>query len=240
MSSEAQRLALLEATLVGAAAAQAGRRRRRRRRSVILAAVVAPLVLVAAGSVARTGTVRGVDHNLSALRDDRLTAPGTPAGTLMRAIGARPRDRESERSWRVGTQRVIGYTTPSGMFCFRFVALTGGCLSRDTLTDARPLGATVDHLNRHVRVYGLATDDVVGVTVRAQSVTRRAAMGRNAFYLQFDSPDGGRGFTLTLIAHLRDGGIRRMHIPIAETDIRPPKALPALPGALTPIEDTAA
>ena len=68
----------------------------------MLAVVVAPLVLVAAGSLARTGTLRGVDHNLSTLRDDRLAAPGQPAGTLCGSLGARPRARGNERTWPVG------------------------------------------------------------------------------------------------------------------------------------------
>jgi hypothetical protein len=136
---------------------------------------------------------------------------------------------------------VIGYTTPSGTFCFRFVALTGGCLSRDTLTDARPLAPTVDHLDSRVRIYGLATDDVVGVTVRTAWVTRRAAMGRNAFYVQMNSPEARGGFTLTLVAHLRGGKSREMRILVSDTESsRPKQALPALPGALSPVEDTAA
>jgi hypothetical protein len=240
VSGETDRLAMLEATLVGAAAVQAGRRRRRRRRRVILAAVVAPLVLVAAGSVARTGTFRGVDHNLSVLRDDRLASPDGSAARIAGSVGARPRDRESERSWRVGTQRVIGYTTPSGTFCYRFVTLGAGCLSRATLTHAQPLNPTVDHLNGRIRIYGFATDDVTGVSVQAPGLTRRAAMGRNAFYLQMNSLGGGRGFTLTLRAHLRDGGIRRMRVWVAAMDTPLPQALPPLPGALTPVEDTAA
>jgi hypothetical protein len=239
VSGETERLALLESTLVRAAGVQAGRRRRRRRRGVVLAAVAAPLVLVAAGSVARTGSFRGVDHNLSALRDDRLAAPAGAAARLAGPVGARSRDRESERSWLVGTQRVIGYTTPSGRFCYSFVALTAGCLSRATLTRAHPLNPSLDRMTGRVRIYGLAADDVIGVTVRTNGVTRRAAMGRNAFYLQLNSLGGGRGFTLTVVAHLRDGGIRQMRIPVGEMET-PPKALPALPGALAPVEDTAA
>jgi hypothetical protein len=240
VSGETERLAMLEATLVGAAAAQADRRRRRRRRGVLAAAVVAPLVLLATGSVARNGVFRGVDHNFSTLRDDRLEAPAGTAAKLAGAVGARPRDRESERSWRVGPQRVIGYTTPSGTFCYRFVALAAGCLSREALTNARPLIPTVDHMAGLVRIYGLATNDVIGVTARTHGVTRRAAMGRNAFYFQMNSLGGRRGFTLTLVAHLRDGGTRQMRVLVGDMDRRLPRALPALPGALAPVEDTAA
>jgi hypothetical protein len=240
VSAEAERLASLEATLVGAAGVQADRRRRRRRRAVVLAAVVAPVVLVAAGSVARTGVLRGVDHNLSTLRDDRLEAPPGAASKLAGVLGARSRDRDSERSWRVGSQRVIGYTTPSGKFCYSFVALTGGCISGGMLTHAHPLNPTIEHSAALVRIYGLAADDVIGVTVRAHGVRQRAALGRNAFYFQMNSLGARQGFTLTLVAHLRDGGIRRMRIPIAEVDTRPSKTLPALPGVFTPAEDTAA
>jgi hypothetical protein len=240
VSGESERLAMLEAALVGAAAAGATRRRRRRRRGVILAAVVAPLVLVAAGSVARTGAVRGVDHNLSALRDDRLAAPASATAKVTGATGSRPRDRESERSWHVGPQRVVGYTTASGRFCYLFVALAGGCLSRAGLTHARPLNPTVDHMAGLLRVYGLATDEVIGVTIRTHGVTRRAAMGRNAFYFQLNSPQGRRGLTLTLMAHFRDGGLRLVRVPVGEMDNRLPRALPALPGASALVEATAA
>jgi hypothetical protein len=240
MSAETERLGQLEATLVGAAGVQAGRRRRRRRRRVVLVAVVAPLVLVAAGSVARTGSVKGVDHDLSALRDDRLAAPAGAAAQLTGALGARSRDRESERSWLVGSQRVVGYTTPSGKFCYSFVALTGGCLSGETLTNAHPLNPTIEHSTGVLRIYGLAADAVTVVTVRARGVRRRAALGRNAFYCQMNSLGGRQGFTLTLVAHLRDGRSRQMRIPVGDMNTRPSKTLPTLPGVLTPVEDTAA
>jgi hypothetical protein len=240
VSAETERLALLEATLVGAAAVQARRRQRRRRRALVLAVVIAPLALAAAGSVARTGVLKGVDHNLSTLRDDRFAAPAGAAAKLAGALGARSRDRQSERRWRVGSQRVVGYTTPSGRFCYSFVALTGGCLAGETLTNAHPLNPTIEHPGGLVRIYGLAADEVIGVTVRAGAVRRRAALGRNAFYFQMNSPGGRQGFTLTLVAQLRDGAFRQMRIPVGEMDTRPSKMLPRLPGVLTPVEDTAA
>jgi hypothetical protein len=240
VSSEAEGLARLEAALAGAASVQAGRLRRRRRRGAVLAVVVAPLVLLAAGSLARTGTLSGVDHNLSTLRDDRLAAPAGAAGTLSGSLGVRSRTREDVRTWTVANRRVVGFVSRGGTFCYSFTGLSGGCLTKTALTPARPLNPATDRLVHGFRVYGLAADDVIGVTVRAHGVTRRATISHNTFYLQVDSPAIARGFTLTLLAHLRDGKTRRMSIPVADSDNPTRKTLPALPGALAPVEDTAA
>jgi hypothetical protein len=240
VSGEAERLATLETALMGAAATQASRRRRRRRRGVVLAAVVAPLVLAAAGSVAGMGVLRGVDHNLSTLRDDRLSAPPRAVAGIEASLGARSRDGESTREWYVGPQRVVGYTTPAGRFCYTFVARAGGCLSRAALTPGRPLNLNVDSHVSPIRLYGLASDDVIAVTVVDRGVTRSAALAHNAFYFQFAAAGGRRGFALTIVAHMRGGATRRMRVPIGEPAAKPSKTLPALPGALPPVETTAA
>jgi hypothetical protein len=240
VSLELERLARLETTLVGAAATQATRRRRRRRRSVVLAVVVAPLVLVAAGSVARVGTLRGVDHNLSVLRDDRVAAPPGAVDKLSGSLGARSSDGESERSWLVGRQRVEAYRTRSGRFCFGFSGTAGGCFTKTGLTSGRPLDPTADRVARGFRVYGVAADEVTSVTLAVRGVTHRVALSRNAFYLQVDSPVGPQRFTLTLLAHLRDGETTQMRIPVADSRTPTMTIHPALPDALSSVEDTAA
>jgi hypothetical protein len=239
MSSEAERLARLEAALVGAASARL-RRRRRRRRAIVVGSVAAPLVLLAGGSLARTGALHGVDHDLSTLRDDRLAAPAAAAATISSALGARSRGRGGERSWTVANRRVVGFTSSSGGFCYSFTGLSGGCLAVSGLTPSRPLNPASDRLANGFRVYGLAADDVIGVTVRVHGQTRRATISHNSFYLQVASSAVARRFTLTLLAHLRDGKTRRMSIPVADGGTPTRKTLPALPGALAPVEDTAA
>ena len=236
-----ERLAMLEATLVGAAAARppppattAPQRHPGRR-----------------GRAARAPRRRvgGQDRGLPWRGSQSLGATGRPPrspGLRQRkarasAAGAGPRDRESERSWQVGTQRVIGYTTPSGRFCFRFVALTGGCLSRDTLTAARPLGPH-RRSSRRRRAHLWARDgrcgrrhcaDILGDTTRSNGpqrllctdeFTRRP--GRIYAYPRRTSPRWG------IQADARPG---------TETESSlPNNALPVLPGALSPVEDTAA
>ncbi len=237
MTGAENRLAALERTLVGAAAEQAGRLRRRRRRAVALAALAAPLALAAAGSVAATGFFAGVDRHLSSLRDERLeTPPGVIAG-MQGAAGARPRDAASGRTWLVAGQRVVGYTTRSGGFCFRFVELAGGCLARDTLSPARPLDVMTDNGPGEFRVYGLAADEVTAITLHARGVTRRVAMGRNAFFLDEPALGTRRSFDATLVVRLRDGTART--VPIRIGGPSPAKRLPVLPGSL-PVANTAA
>jgi hypothetical protein len=135
---------------------------------------------------------------------------------------------------------VTGYVTASGRHCYAFAELPGGCLSAARLTSARPLNPSVEGGSGPFRIYGIAADDVVAVSVRARGVSGRAAMGGNAFYFQMHSPGAHRRFTLTLVAHLRDGTSKQMHIAIGMTATSTRKILPALPGASTPVEDTAA
>jgi hypothetical protein len=233
------RLAALEGTLVAAAEEQARRHRRRHRRAVVLMVIAAPLVLAAAGSVAATGLFfRGVDQNLSALRDERLLAPTAQAAKIAPALGARPRDRRSERSWRVGGRRVVGYTTPAGSFCFMFSGLGGGCLQAHVLGTATPVDATTVNGVGVLDVFGLATDSVTSIGVRLHGVTHRATMSHNAFL--FESALGGKDtLSLTLIVKFRDGTTRR--VPMRADGATLPRfhPQPRLPGALAPIGDTA-
>jgi hypothetical protein len=233
------RLAALEGTLVAAAEEQAGRHRRRHRRAVVLMVIAAPLVLAAAGSVAATGLFfRGVDQNLSALRDERLLAPTAQAAKITSAVGARPRDRRSERSWRVGGRRVVGYTTPAGSFCFMFSGLGGGCLQAHVLGTATPVDATTVNGVGVLDVFGLATDSVTSIGVRVHGVTHRAAISHNAFL--FESALGGKDtLALTLIVKFRDGTTRQ--VPMRADGATLPRfhPQPRLPGALAPVGDTA-
>ena len=175
-TSETGRLAALERTLVGPRPQQAERRRGRARRAVILAAVAAPLILVAAGSVAATGVLGGIDP--------RLAACAQSASAL--APGQSP-------SPRAGSSRDIASAsrTPGGSFCFRFGRTHGRVSRNPALTPDAGRPAT-DNGPATFRVYGLAVDGVTAISVRARGVTRRAVMGRNAFYLEEDSL-GGRG-----------------------------------------------
>lgn len=116
----------------------------------------------------------------------------------------------------------------------------GGCLAVAAPTACRPLDPASDGLAHGVRVYGLADDDAVGVTVQVHGLTRRATISHDTFSLQVASSAVTRRFTLTLLAHLRDGKIRRMSIPVADGGHPTSETLPALPGALAPVEDTAA
>jgi hypothetical protein len=234
------RLAALEGTLVAAAEAQAARHRRRRRRAVVLMVIAAPLVLAAAGSLAATGLFfQGVDQNLSALRDERLLAPTAQAAKITSALGARPRDRQSERSWRIGDRRVVGYTTRAGSFCFIFSGLGGGCLQAHVLGTATPVDTTVVYGVGVLDVFGLATDTVTSVGVRVHGVTHDAAMSHNAFLFESDSLGGKDSLALTLIVKFRDGTTRR--VPMRADGATLPRfhPQPRLPGALAPIGDTA-
>jgi hypothetical protein len=118
--------------------------------------------------------------------------------------------------------------------------LGGGCLAVAAPTPSRPLDPATDRLAHGVRVYGLAADDVIGVTVRAHGPTRRATISHDTFSLQVVSSAVTRRFTLTLLGHLRDGKTRRMSIPVADGGHPTRETLPVLPGALAPVEDTAA
>jgi hypothetical protein len=118
--------------------------------------------------------------------------------------------------------------------------LGGGCLAVAAPTPSRPLDPATDRLAHGVRVPGLAADDVLGVTVRVHGLTRRATISHHSFSLQVAASEVERRFTLTLLAHLRDGETRRMSIPVADGGHPTRETLPALPGALAPVEDTAA
>lgn len=239
-AGETSRLAALERTLVGAAAQLAQRRKQRRRRTLVLAALAAPLVLAAAASVAATGTFfGGVDLQLATLRDDRLAARPGEVTTLTRAVDALPRDRASERAWLVAGHRVMGYTAANGSFCYQFRGLTGGCLQPGVLTSDYPLDASLDYGPQTFRVYGIATDDVVAVSLRAQGVTLRATVKRNAFFLEKTSFGGTRGFSATLIAGMRDGTTRRLPLRVGGIDRSAWKPAPRFPG-LVPGAHTAA
>jgi hypothetical protein len=237
---EASRLAALERTLVGAAAGQAQRRRLRRRRAVVLLALAAPLMLAAAAALAAThGVFDGIDQQLATLRDDRLIPRTEPSARLSEALGAVPRDRASERAWFIAGQRVSGYTTASGSFCYVFGTLTGGCLQPGELSAANPVAPTVEHGPEGFRVYGLAMDGVTAVSLRARGVTWPALVAHNTFYLQVNVLRGSGGFRGTLIVRMRGGAIRRVPLRVSG-GIRPTqKFLPAFPGAM-PVGDTAA
>jgi hypothetical protein len=239
VSAGEHRLAALERVLVGAAAEQAVRRQRRRRRTAVLAALAAPLVLAAAGSMAATGFFDSVDTDLATLRDERLDVRAGAISGLASAAGSRPRAGASGRSWIVGGKRVIGYTTPNGRFCFRFVGFTGGCLSKHALSAKSPLAPMIDNRPGEFRVYGLAMDGVVAVSLQAHGVTRPAIVGPNAFFLEVPSLGSRRSFLATLIARFSDGTTRRQPIRVGGFDSGTAKPLPALPG-LRPAEDAAA
>ena len=237
---EVARLAQLERTLVAAASRQVQRRRFRRRRHVVMLAVAAPLVLAVAGSVASTqGFFGGVDQQLSALRDDRLVSPTAPRARLFDALGALPRDQESSRSWLVAGRRVTGYTTRGGSFCFRFGPFTGGCINPGELSSASPVAVTLDYGPDDVPRLRPCLRRRDGDRAAAGGVTRPRAPGRNAVYLEDDSLGGIRGFSGTLVVHLRGGGVTRLPLRSAG-GLRPSKKfLPIFPGIM-PAGNTAA
>jgi hypothetical protein len=231
--TETAQLAALERTLVGAAARQAVRRRYRRRLIVGLA-VAAPLLLAVAGSVASTHGLfgRGVDQQFSALRDDRLITLAPPSDDLSDALGALPRDRASRRSWVISGQRITGYTTPRGRFCFLFGPLTGGCVQPGELSPPTPVSYSMDFGPTTFRIYGLAYDGVTGISLRARGLTRPVHVVRNALYLSERSFAGGPEFNGTLIVHLRGGAVTRMRVHIAGGHRPTGKVLPLLPGVM--------
>jgi len=237
---EVSRLARLERTLVGAAGREAQRRRIRRRRAIVLCVVAAPLALAAIASIAATrGYLGGVDEQFGALRDDRLIPATGPSAQLTDELGARPRDRSSQRAWVVSGQRVVGYTTPGGSFCYVFGSLTGGCLQPGQLTPATPISPTVEYGPRTFRIYGLAMDGVTSISLTARGATWRGNLVRNAFYLQADALGGTRVLTGTLIVRLHGGAIVRVPVR-ARGGLRPTHAFrPILPG-VRPAGDTAA
>jgi len=237
---EVSRLAKLEWTLVGAAGREAERRRTRRRRAIVVCAVAAPLALAAAASIAAThGYLGGVDEQFGALRDDRLIPQIGPSAQLTDELGARPRDHSSRRAWIVSGQRVVGYTTPGGSFCYVFGSLTGGCLQPGQLTSATPVSPTVEYGPRTFRIYGLAMDGVTSISLTARGATWRGNLVRNAFYLQANALAGTQVLTGTLIVRMHGGAVVRVPVR-ARGGLRPARAfLPILPGVL-PAGDTAA
>jgi hypothetical protein len=238
-AAEQDRLAALEATLVGAAAALAQKRLRRRRRAVTLAAVVAPLTLAAAGSIAATGFFHGVDHNLSMLRDDRLQPTAHVAAGIEEAMGTRSRDHQSERTFRVGGVKVFGFPTPSGRFCYFFTGYTSGCLTAKTLTRARPVDSVVDHDAKVFRVYGIAIDSVKNITLRLDGAARRVTLAHNAFFFSSGALANSHPFTFTLILGFRDGTTRELPVRVSSTTTSHSELKPKLPGLLAPAEDAA-
>lgn len=237
---ETSRLEALERTLVAAAVRQAQRRRLRRRRAIALLVLAAPLMLAVGGSLAATrGFLPGVDQRFATLRDDRLIPPAPPSTALSNALGAAPRDWASRRAWFIDGQQVVGYTTPSGRFCYRFGSLTGGCIGAGTLTRANPVAYSTDYGPGTLHVYGMAIDDVAAVSLRVRGVTRPVLVARNAFYFSDDSLGSTRALSATLLVRMRGGATRR--VPIHwQGGLRPGhKFLPLLPGTM-PARDTAA
>jgi hypothetical protein len=232
-AAEQRRLAALERTLVDAAEREARRRRRRRRRALVLAALAAPLVVAAAASMAATGEfLASLEQHLSTRAGDRLSArPGIPM-RFAGAAHANPRQRASPRSWLVAGHRVMGFTTPSGSFCFRLERLTGGCLQPGVPTAHNPVDTLIDYGPGRFRVYGLAIDEVTAVSLRVRGVTRRAIIEHNAFFLEEKSLGGTRGFTATLIVRLRDGTTRHLPLQMGAPVPDPPKSLSPFPGVL--------
>jgi hypothetical protein len=106
--------------------------------------------------------------------------------------------------------------------------------------DARnPISYTVDYGPQTFRVYGLAIDDVLAVSLRVRGVTRSVRLVSNAIYFADDSLGGTRRFRGTLIVHLRGGATERLPIR-SRGGLRPTKKfLPIFPG-LVPAGDTAA
>lgn len=236
---ELARLADLERTLVGAAEQQARRRRARRRRALIVGVVALPLVLAAAVSVAATGLPGSIDQRLATLRDNQLSATPAAVHGISQALGTRPRDGASARTWLVGGQRITGYATPGGSFCFTFSGRSGGCVNRTSLSPANPIDPMMDYGPRTFRVYGLVMDGVTTISVRARGITHRAAVARNAFYLEADALGGTRTLSATLIVGLRDGTTKRLPIRLHPFAWVAPHRLLKMPGSL-PAEDTAA
>jgi len=239
-ATEFDGLAALEVALVGAAAAQAQRRRRRRTRLVVLAAVAAPLTLAAAGSIASTGFFRGVDRNLAMLRDERLRPASQATVGIATAMGARPRDEQSERVFRVGGHKVVAYTTAGGQFCYAFAKSTGGCMPPTSLSDARPVGWTVDHGARVFRFYGIAIDDVTSITVRIRGVTHSVTLGHNAFFFASKALGNTDAFTFTMILGFRDGTTREQTVSVSEAKTTRLHVTRKLPGVLTSAKDAVA
>jgi hypothetical protein len=237
-AGEAQRLAALERTLVQAAEQQARRRRVRRRRVVVLLVVAAPLTLAAAGSVAATGFFGSVDRHLSTLRDDRLQGRPGAVAQLATAAGAVSRDTRSVRSWPAAGQHIEGYTTQAGKFCFRFRALMGGCVRQGTLNVSHPVEAFTDNGPGLFRIYGLAIDGVTAVSVRVRGKTRRASVGRNAFFLSANALSAPHGVSGTVIVRFEDGTTHERYFRAGGYDLTQ-KPTPKLPGGM-PVGDTAA
>jgi hypothetical protein len=238
VSADEQRLlGSLERVLVGAAAEQAGRLRRRRRRAIILVALSAPLLLAAAASTAKSGFFLRIDRHLSTLRDDRLQAPAGSATRLEGAMGVKAGAKALR--WRVAGQQVIGYTTPGGRFCFTFVGLTGGCLSKDTLSPAEPVDVTTDNGAGEFRIYGLVVDGVKALSLRVHGVTRRVAVAHNAFFLSAPALSREHDFDGVLLVRMADGTTLRKVLHIGGTASHSRRVLPRLPGSL-PAEDAAA
>jgi hypothetical protein len=223
---ELARLDDLERTLVVAAEQQAQRRRVRRRRALAAGAVAVPLVLAATVSVAATGLSASIDQRLATLGDGGLGA--SPAAAVANG-----------RTWRVAGRRITGHTTAGGSFCFTFSGHSGGCVTGTSLSRANPIDPMLDYGPRTFRVYGLAMDGVTTVSVHARGITQRAAVARNAFFLEADALGGTRTLSATLIVRLRDGTTKRLPIRLHPFAWAAPHRLPNMPGYL-PAENTAA
>ncbi len=163
------------------------------------------------------------DRHLSALRDERLEASAHATTWIAGAAGKQPRDAVGGRTWLVGGHRVTGFTAADGSFCFRCARGAGGCLAEPGLSLATPVTVMSDNAPGTLRVYGLAMDGITAVSLRARGVTRRAAMGRNAFYLGANALGSRKGFAGTLIVRYGGGTTRLVSLRIGGYERRTPK-----------------
>ncbi len=133
---------------------------------------------------ATRATSTSVDDHLSTLRDERLEVPAGAVAPMASAAGARPRSGMSGRSWLVAGRRVIGYDDPRRALLLPLRRLHGR-LHREARALAATSRSTPWSTTGPASSASTAspTDGVVAVSVRVHGVTRRAAVGRNAFFL---------------------------------------------------------
>ena len=173
------------ATLVAAAERQAQRR---------APEAAAQVVLHGRGRAARARG-RGLDGGHGILRERR---PAPLGGRDERLQGATPGTRavagaagSSRATWPAGGpgssagHRVTGFTAAERELLLPVRRRDGRLSRRRTGSRAAPRSVVMtDNAPGTLRVYGLAMDGVTAVSLRARGVTRRAVVGRNAFYLE--------------------------------------------------------